>query len=85
MAATSQHFKDMRALQRDQKARMQEASKAAREWRPLNKERLQEEELLAKQEQLGLSDEELEAYRKEHYTEMVHPATGEVRWFKKKT
>ena len=79
----SQHFKDMRALQRAQKARMQEASKAARDWRPLKKERLQEEELRAKQEQMDLSDEELEAYRKAHYKEMVHPATGEVVWIKK--
>ena len=81
--ASSQHFKDMRALQLAQKARMKEAGKAARDWKPLKKERLQEEELLAKQEQMGLSDKELEAYRKEHYKEMVHPATGEVHWIKK--
>ena len=82
---TSQHFKDLRALQQAQKIRMQEASKAAREWRPLNKERLQKEELRAKQEQLGLSDKELEAYRKLYYKEMVHPATGEVHWVPKNT
>ena len=40
----SQHYKDARALQRAQKKRMQEAGKAARKWRPLNKERLQQEE-----------------------------------------
>ena len=55
----SQRYKDLRALQRAQQARMKEAGKAACDWRPLNKERLQEEELLAKQEQIGLSDEEL--------------------------
>ena len=62
---------------------MKEAGQAARDWRPLKKERLQEEELRAKQEQMGLSDEALEAYRKKHYKEMVHPATGEVVWIKK--
>ena len=37
--ATSHHFKDMRALQRAQKARMQEEGEAARDWKPLKKER----------------------------------------------
>ena len=39
--ATSQRYKDLSALQRDRKAQMKAAAKAAQEWTPLKKERLQ--------------------------------------------
>ena len=80
LGRTSQHFKDMRALQRVQRKRAQDAAEAARaaeDWRPYEKTRLQEEEAEAKQ---PLRDAELEAYRKQHYKKMRHPLTGEVHW-----
>ena len=79
----SQHFKDMRALQRAQRKRAQDAAEAARaaqDWQPYEKTRLQEEETEAKQ---PLSDAELETYRKKHYKKMRHPLTGEVHWIPK--
>ena len=79
---TSQHFRDKSELQRNQKERMKEAGKAAKEWTPLNKERLQSEEL--KDKQPIISDKEIDAYRKKHYERKVHPLTGEVEWLPKK-
>ena len=63
---------------------MQEAAKAAKEYAPLKKERLQEEETAAKQERAGLSEKEIEAHREAHYEKFVNVASGEISYLPKK-
>ena len=77
----SEHFKDMRKLQRAQQQRLQTQAEAAQYYQPFHKERLQDEEQEAKTS--SLTAEPFSAHQKQHFEKKTHPLTGKSTWISK--